>query len=395
MPSHTSPSDLLSITTFSTEENVTMRKETERYISKGMVATGGDDETENTVKDRIKNDDNEANKLDDSARHSLGKRKLVPAKSLVTDENGVRVKKRRTTTDQHNSDMENQQETPNKDITNCNKITDTDRKRKRKLSINADTFKLEDTGEGAVKRDPLESATKLDKNKMKELAPVDKSYDDNNKKESVSQTAKHPIERDIGATSSNIEEKETGADERKKKKNRKKRNNFQQDITSDMMQVMAKRDWKRLRNKYLELQKTKMQQLKVHLKKARWNYDKAGHNHDRSNHEKDEKSSEVEKSCYGRTAYAPGIIVKIEMDEPCADPQSLKVCFYLAVIVQVSHFCLNNNITFTLDGVERRLCKIHRCDARFLQSVRKMRYSGSCAIICTETLRRKTFDNFK
>lgn len=147
----------------------------------------------------------------------------------------------------------------------------------------------------------------------------------------------------------------------RRKKNRKKRNNFQRDITSDMMQVMAKRDWKRLRNKYLELQKSKMQQLKLHLKKTRWNYDKTGQNYDKSKHEKDEKSSEIEKSCYGRTIYASGIIVKIEMDDPCVDPQSLKVyfCFSLCYRPKVLHFIQNN--TFVVDGVERRqVCKIYR-----------------------------------
>lgn len=69
-----------------------------------------------------------------------------------------------------------------------------------------------------------------------------------------------------------------------------------------------------------------MQQLKLHLKKARWNYDKAGQSYDKSKHEKDNgKASEVVKACYGRITYAPGIIVKVEMDEPCTDPNNFKM----------------------------------------------------------------------
>ncbi|XP_014470660.1 PREDICTED: la-related protein 7 [Dinoponera quadriceps] len=327
LPSHTSPSDLLSITTFN-NENLTICNKPEQHIPEETVATG--DDKKNVAKDQTKNDvhENETDQLDTNARHSLGKRKLVPAKSFVVDENGVRIKKRRTTTDQniadqHNSDMENQ-ETSNKDIiTNRNKTVETDRKRKRKLSIN-DTSKL--GYEGMVKRDSRGSTAQLDKNQAIEMAKsVDKRHDDSNK-ESVLQAGKYPVERDTDAISSNIEEKETGADERKKKKNRKKRSNFQKDITSDMMQVMAKRDWKRLRNKYLELQKGKMQQLKLHLKKTRWNYDKAGQNCDQKpKYEKDEKVDKAEQSCYGRINYTPGIIVKIEMNQPCTDLQSFKM----------------------------------------------------------------------
>ncbi|XP_032679420.1 la-related protein 7 [Odontomachus brunneus] len=322
LPSHTSPNDLLSITTFNnTEENLAVCNKPEQYISKKTTSVGDKkDDMENQIKDDDNIHDEKTDNFNSNTKHSLGKRKLV------VDESNIKIKKKRTTTDQnimdqHISDMENQ-ETSNKDITNRNKKSgETDRKRKKKVSI-SDTFKLEN--EGTVKRDLRKLATKLDENKAIDILSTDKSYNDRNEKEGVLQTVKYPIKGDIDATSSNIEEKETGVDERKKKKNRKKRNNFQRDITSDMMQVMAKQDWKRLRNKYLELQKSKMQQLKSHLKKAKWNYDKTGQNYDKSKPEK-EKSSEAEESCYGRIAYAPGIIVKIEMDEPCIDLQSFKM----------------------------------------------------------------------
>ncbi|EFN88316.1 la-related protein 7 [Harpegnathos saltator] len=325
LPSHTSPNDLLSITTFNnTEENLTINDKPEhlQYLSKSTIKTDVDDKKEN-IKDQITNDDiydDEGNKLDNT-KYSLGKRKLVSEKSLA-DESNIKVKKKKTTdqniADQHNSNMEDQK-ILNKDITNRNKTTETDRKRKRKLSTN-DTFKYEDSSEGTAKRDPCGSMVKSDKIKVNEMVSVDKSYDNKNK-EIISQAAKHLTKKNIDETSSsNIKERETSVDERKKKKNRKKRSNFQKDITSDMMQVMAKRDWKRLRNKYLELQKSKMQQLKLHLRKTKWNYDK-------SKYEKDEKLSETEKSCYGRITYAPGIIVKVEMDEPCTDLQSFKMEF--------------------------------------------------------------------
>lgn len=328
LPSHTSPNDLLSITTFTnTEESLTTcdKPEHSQRISKEMVATGVTDEKDNDqIKDNDDTHDKETDDFNSNTKHSLGKRKLV------TDEGSIKIKKRRqtadrSTMDQHNSDAENGKEISNKDVTNRNKITETDRKRKKKLSMN-DTCKLENISEETVKRDSRGS-TKLDKNKATEMSSADKNYDDNNEKGAVSQSARYTKRGDIDTSS----KKEICIDERKKKKNRKKRNNFQRDITSDMMQVMAKRDWKRLRNKYLELQKSKMQQLKLHLKKARWNYDKAGQNclqMEKSKYEADEKSSGAKTSCYGRTAYAPGIIVKIEMNDPCVDPQGFKVYIF-------------------------------------------------------------------
>lgn len=58
------------------------------------------------------------------------------------------------------------------------------------------------------------------------MSSVDESYDDSNEKEAVSQTVKYPMKRDTDATSSNIEERETGVDERKKKKKPEKEKQF-------------------------------------------------------------------------------------------------------------------------------------------------------------------------
>lgn len=168
MPSRTSPNDLLSITTFNnTEENLTICDKSEhlQYIPKGTVATDVDDKEDNLVKDQIKDCDihNEETYHSDNntTQHSLGKRKLI------ADESSIKIKKRRVTVDQntmnqHNNAIENH-ETSNRDITNRNKTMETDRKRKKRLSIN-DTLKLENTNEGTVKKDPRGLAVKLDKN---------------------------------------------------------------------------------------------------------------------------------------------------------------------------------------------------------------------------------------
>lgn len=139
--------------------------------------------------------------------------------------------------------------------------------------------------------------------------------------------------------SSDMEEREVKTDLKKKKK--KKRNKSKEDDICNLLglQVMAKPDWKRLRNKYLDLQRSKMSLLKQHLRKTemergeimtkkKWNNEKT--EQDCENRLKDEKENEtevmdVEEPSYGRLTYAPGVIVKIEMDEPCTDSQRFKV----------------------------------------------------------------------
>lgn len=349
LPPHTSPNDLLSITTFNnennTEKNVTIHNKLEhsQHIPKEIqfAAVEHDEGEKEKPKDKIEDNDNvhDDKKVTDGAndatKRTLGKRKLSFDKS-ITDESNIKVKKKKLT-DQNmidqkndgNSTTESQKTCSNKTMNH--KTVETDRKRKRKLTIN-DTLVTENINEETVKRDSHGSTTiKSDKNRIEKESINKNNHNQNNEKDSVLQTGGSSTTKDTDTVSSDIEDRTTGVDERKKKKNRKKRSKIQEDAIFNAMgmQVMAKRDWKSLRNKYLELQKSQMQQLKLHLKKARWNYDKAGQSYDKSKHEKDNgKATEVAKENYGRITYAPGIIVKIEMDEPCTDPHNFKVYLY-------------------------------------------------------------------
>lgn len=300
--------------------------------------------------------DNEIDAVHNSNRQSSKKEKYVPEKSLVADESDVKVKKRRRTADQITTDQQNEKEkltpekscikdekdikvTGNSNIENQEspsknrpKITE---KKKRRLTVN-DTIIAEDISGEAVKKECQKPATNSNKNKTTEMDLHE--GDESNEKNALLQTEKHSTS-DFGTRNSDIEET---SDERKKKKNRKKRSKIQDnDICSKIgLQIMAKSDWKRLRNRYLDLQRYKMSQLKVHLRKAEVErggimtkngyHDKTGQNntlHDKSRCENDNEKLEKVESC-GRVNYAPGIIVKIEMDEPCTDLQSFKVYRY-------------------------------------------------------------------
>lgn len=258
--------------------------------------------------------DNEIDTADDNSRQGLKKRKFAPEKSCIKGEKDIKVT--------GNSNAENQ-EISNK---NRNKITE---KKKKRLTID-DTIVAEDISGEAVKKECQKPTTNSNK-KTTEL-----EYEGNESNEpNALETEKHSTS-DFGTRNSDIEE----TDERKKKKNRKKRSKFQNDdICSKIgLQIMAKSDWKRLRNRYLDLQRHKMSQLKQHLRKAeverdgimtknRWYHNKTQNNtlYDKTKHENDNRKLNEEENFYGRVNYSPGIIVKIEMDEPCTDPQSFKV----------------------------------------------------------------------
>lgn len=275
---------------------------------------------------------NETDTMDNNSKQQLRKKKLTSEKCITESDPEVN--------NITNSNVEIE-ESPNINSAN-NKSPE---KKKRRLTIN-DT--IEDINKEMIKKDSHVLATKSSKCKGKESEYSNKSVGEH-ESDAALQTEKHSVMKNV-EMKSDVEEKELNGNERKKKRNRKQRNKMQEDFDNTMiLQVMAKPEWKHLRNRYLDLQRTKMSQLKQHLRKAkvergemmrnRWNYDKVGQNYekskyekdnyDKSNHEKDnEKINEADNSSSGRVSYAPGIIVKIEMDEPCTDPQSFKVHQY-------------------------------------------------------------------
>ncbi|KAL0117687.1 hypothetical protein PUN28_008829 [Cardiocondyla obscurior] len=281
-----------------------------------QIITNPLNEREKLLKEESENKDNTYDNeidVDNNDRQSLKKKKLVPEKLYSKDERDIKVT--------GNSNIEIQ------DISNKKE------KKKRKLTID-DTIITNDIS-GEVKKECPKPMTNSNKNKTTELEyPFED--DENNKADASLQTEDHSS-KNVGMRNSDVEE--TSADERKKKKNRKKRSKIQKnDISNKIgLQVMAKSDWKRLRNRYLDLQRHKMSELKLHLRKAEVErggimtkngyYDKTAQNntlHDKSKYENDNENFNEEKS-YGRVNYAPGIIVKIEMDEPCTDLQSFKM----------------------------------------------------------------------
>ncbi|XP_067008323.2 la-related protein 7 [Anabrus simplex] len=117
---------------------------------------------------------------------------------------------------------------------------------------------------------------------------------------------------------------------RKKKKNRKrkkknKKDKPETDGTKIGLRILSKREWKRLRNKYLELQRKKMKAFKQYLARSRWaqiKQDSSQGSGDNVEVEDDAKNGVPESQA--RTVFTPGVIVHCQLNTPVDDVKKFK-----------------------------------------------------------------------
>ncbi|CAH1408121.1 unnamed protein product [Nezara viridula] len=139
-------------------------------------------------------------------------------------------------------------------------------------------------------------------------------------------------EKDDGNTST-VECEEGNPDELKKKKNRKKKSKKKKNgdaMEHSDLQVMSKKDWKRLRNKYLNMQKEKMKQLKKHIYLARKKAENSKQNGAFKKNDKAPqqteiiKEKEITEEKKGGSSFTEGLIVKVKFSEPAVEVKELK-----------------------------------------------------------------------
>ncbi|XP_031827273.1 la related protein 7 [Nomia melanderi] len=262
LPSHTSPDELLSITTFDdTEKDVTL--EGKKKSSDNKMEESENVETE--INESLESNEEDTT-LNHTSEHPENK-----------DENEIQKSKHQ---DGELSDsVETEHETHNESIKNNISVDSPKKSLKRKRS------------EGQM-------------------------LDNGNESEQM-----------VTENSTLVADEQEDTSEKKKKRKRKRRSKVE-DISVTMgLQVMTKKEWKHLRNKYLELQRSKMKQLKQHLRKTRWNQ---WSNYEKNKPEKEEtnekeKTNKQDNASACRFSFIPGVIVKIEMEKPCTDPKLLKM----------------------------------------------------------------------
>lgn len=310
LPSHTSPNDLLSITTFDNPKKDGTVNTSNQNAKVKAKENASNDETEDSDNAHAANEMEVEN---DRPR----KRKVSSGESLIKD-NDMKTKKIRIVDDQSAAEHREKNSVENEEISN--KTDNHNKSKKRKRVMLNDTNDVEDVDKKISKttESATKSCTEEEEEEIKDRNKINSSEANALEVEEHSAVNIDAVEREVG------EERENEGKKKKRKRNRNKIH--EQDVMCNMgLQVMAKPDWKRLRNRYLELQRSKMSLLKQHLKKAevgRGEIIIKNRYHDKP---KREKNNEAEKSIYGCVNYAPGIIVKIEMDEPCTDPRSFKV----------------------------------------------------------------------
>lgn len=357
LPSQTSPDSLLSITTFHEEEM--MEKQQRKQQTDEKTANMEVDAKGEEVKDMELEVQTEETNETIAAEQEQDEMKTAKKRKYKESEicDGIGQ--------DSEIDSDSKAEKRQKKLKLKNNEDEKDEgssKSNEKISVK----KLKHKGTEEGKKDDKDVESKAKKRKSSEIANEDKSESStessnrNNQESADSEKEKKGKKRKqrSASTAKSNETPESGEEEKssleennknlqneereevfnddedqKKKRKRKRHNRAEKVDTADIgMQIMAKRDWKTLRNKYLQLQRSKMKSLKTHLKRAKWNqrnkYEKFRES-DKSKAVKDEGKENTddqkdEKSTQ-RFVFTPGVIVRVEMDEPCTDPKNFKM----------------------------------------------------------------------
>ncbi|XP_058788956.1 la-related protein 7 [Phymastichus coffea] len=304
LPSQTIPSQILSISTF-TEDN---KQEENHGINKNDI-------------------DSNANEQDKhkSEKSKYKKRKQSSKSDDPQDQSDCSKSKKKKYEDTK-KDLNISQLVSNTEENKRNK------KKKRKALYEAQSSDSETQSKEKIK--------KLKTLKFEEIIST-KDHDNSESENNSTVNNEEVIE--------NMNEESTTEKKKKKKRKRKHRGTYEALEATDMgLQVMSKKDWKRLRNKYLDLQRSKMKQLKLHLRKAKWN---------RWATRTDVDFIELIEN-RKILKYTPNVIVKVEFKEACVDPKGFKEEFR------------NNNHVKYIDVKEGSNKAFIRCDSS--QSAREI-----------------------
>ncbi|KAJ8949990.1 hypothetical protein NQ318_002400 [Aromia moschata] len=184
--------------------------------------------------------------------------------------------------------------------------------------------KLSDEGNEQEKKIKTEADEDLKDYTKKENVDLDyiHSKNENIKQENINKIEVIPnIEPKDENKTENLETND--AENKKKKKHKKDRKkNYIKELG---LQILSKKEWKKMRNRYLDLQKKKMKEFKYYLQKKKFNQ-----KYNMPKKERDDTSTPTEEQLIvkeevpDKLEYVPGVIVKLSLPEPCLDLKKLK-----------------------------------------------------------------------
>ncbi|XP_043505178.1 la-related protein 7-like isoform X2 [Polistes fuscatus] len=370
LPSHTNPDEILSITTFdNAEKDVTnkskaiKRKQDETDMSSDIYSkikesrieiksekkenklteensteskkikrkhSSGTDEDTKIADDKImlEPDSKKLKKCNKHVNETTNNSCEIEPRNEITNNHSREIEPRNKTVNNHSREIEPRNGTTNNQSHEIEPINETtnnhscDIEPKNVISNESnalqksDEINLDEVSE-EINELSKKSKKKFKKSKSENDINVDEISNNDNKSDNV---AIENVE-----VTNDIDNEEAAMNKKKKRKRKRKSRIDDNNISNMGLQIMAKKHWKHLRNKYLELQRSKMKQLKQHLKKTRdqWNnFDKT--KSDKEEIEEKEKISNINKTTMRSFSFTPGVIVKIKLDEPCTDARSLK-----------------------------------------------------------------------
>ncbi|KAI4491015.1 hypothetical protein M0802_010518 [Mischocyttarus mexicanus] len=282
LPSHTNPDEILSITTFDdTEKDVITKNRIKKVEEKNNLL--------NDISSKAKESDTEIKSEKNENKLAEGNNtdsKKMKRNYIVLDDKDTNTEDDTVVSEPDNKKLKISNKHENK-------------------TTNNDSCDIE-----------LKNEISDESNVLQESNEVNKEVNESDK-----------VAMEITNDTDNEKTTDEKMDEKKKKRKRKRNSKIEEDSISNIgLQVMAKKDWRYLRNKYLELQRSKMKQLKQHLKKTRsqWNnFDKT--KPDKEDIEEKEKIVTVAKPSKNAISFTPGVVVKITLNEMCTDTKSLKM----------------------------------------------------------------------
>ncbi|KAK3931541.1 La-related protein 7 [Frankliniella fusca] len=181
--------------------------------------------------------------------------------------------------------------------------------------------KLENDEEGNLKKKDKRNHETVSMNE--DCESVEPSVKDEENKSDVDK------ENDTSANESSQENKIDGSStEKKKKKNRKKKKRPKEfEIFAQGMVVLSKKEWKRLRNKYLNMQRVNMRKVKQQVLEARFMRRQPHCPPYGLDHGRDEEMRPPPPPVDApkpRVTFVPGVIVCVKFNEPMVDLKAFK-----------------------------------------------------------------------
>nr|CAD7408412.1 unnamed protein product [Timema cristinae] len=208
-------------------------------------------------------------------------------------------------------------------------IADKDKSKKRKKQNEAFEEDI-DNNEGKEFVVSVNKTTDVKKKKrkhdMNEEAKNEEELEDvQNGDIPVKKARLESIKSDSDAKGELVEKKKKRGKKTKKKKGKEK-----EEANALGLQVLSKREWKRLRNKYLELQRTTMRSLKHQLVRTNRLSQQAGRYNTTNTPSANLDTLTINTGATGkpvpeaRFKYMPGVIVRIKLDSPVTEVKDFK-----------------------------------------------------------------------